>query len=49
MLGIDIEHRHVHQSQVHLFIADRDTAVDEAVALVELLDELAEGFAGLVG
>ena len=49
MLGIDIEHRHVHQSQVHLIITNGDAAVDESVALVELLDELAEGLAGLVG
>src|SRR5690606_29049992 len=43
LLGEDVEHRHVDEAQVDLASADLDAAVEEAVALVELLDELAEG------
>src|SRR5688500_14766322 len=49
LFGVDVEHRHLDQAEVHFAIADDDTAVDETVALVELLDELAERLSGLVG
>ena len=35
--------------QGHLPVADHQAAVDEGVLLIEVLDELAEGLAGLVG
>src|SRR5690625_2392675 len=40
ILGVDVEHRHFDQPQVYFALADGDAAVDEAIALIELLDEL---------
>src|SRR4249919_2912697 len=49
LLGKDVEHRHVDVAQVHGAAANLDAAIDEAIALVELGDELAERLACLVG
>ena len=45
---IDVEHRAGDILQIHFLTRQHDAAVDEAVALIEVLDELTEGLAGLI-
>src|SRR6185312_6306656 len=49
LLGVDVEDRQFELAQIHFATADDEAALHQLVALVEILDELAEGLAGLVG
>ena len=47
--GIDVQDRHRDLFQIDLFPTERELPIYQFVRLVEILDELAEGFPSLVG